>query len=111
MLSDLASIKEGEDVFPENNPFGYYLVKTAEKAGATARELEENPNDVISVVKEEKEKYGSIVKEALAYYIADLRRRQEIILGEELVEGNKRISSPYETEIGTAENMKQSIDE
>ncbi|MDQ3851382.1 MAG: hypothetical protein M3299_00945 [Thermoproteota archaeon] len=109
LLNDLANIKEGEEISHEADQFGYYLVSTAQEAGAATKELEKEPQDVTVLVKEED--YGSIVKQALAHYIADLSRRQDITLGGELTEGIKRVSSPYESEISAAENLRQFIEE
>ena len=87
ILNNLASDEEGETIFRESDPFGHYLVNNA---------------NVTNLVKEDR--YRSIVQEALVFYVADLRRRQNIILGEEL-EHSKRISSPYEYELSTTEIM------
>lgn len=84
-------------------------MNTAQEAGAAANELEKEPQDVTVLVKEGN--YGSIVKQALAHYIADLSRRQDITHGEELAEGIKRVSSPYESEISAAENLRHFIEE
>ena len=102
ILNNLASDEEGETIFHESDPFGHYLVNTAKEAGTAAKELKESPNNVNNLVKEDR--YRSIVQEALVFYVADLRRRQDIILGEEL-EHSKRISSPYENELSTTEIM------
>lgn len=109
LLNDLANIKEGKEISHEADQFGYYLVSTAQEAEAAAKELEKESKDVAVLVKEGN--YGSIVKQALAHYIADLSRMQDITLGEELTEGIKRISSPYESEISAAENLRQFIEE
>lgn len=109
MLNNLASNEEGESASHEGDPFGNYLVNSAKEAGTAARELKENPHDATKLVKEDR--YRSIVQQALLFYIADLRRMQDIILGEELIENIKRISSPYESELNAAETMLQSIKE
>jgi hypothetical protein len=101
-LNNLASDEEGETIFQESDPFGHYLVNTAKEAGTAAKVLKESPNSVNSLVKEDR--YRAIVQEALMFYVADLRRRQDIIIGEEL-EHSKRISSPYENELSTTEIM------
>jgi hypothetical protein len=107
MLNNLSSNEEGESVLHEGDSFGNYLVNSAKEVGTAARELKENPYDVTKLVKEDR--YRPIVQQALVFYIADLRRIQDIILGEELIEHVKRISSPYESELNAAETMLQSI--
>ena len=86
-----------------------YLISLSLKTTkAAAKKLEKEPQDVTVLIKEED--YGSIVKQALAHYIADLSsRRQDITLGGELTEGITRVSSPYESEINTAENWDKSL--
>jgi hypothetical protein len=108
MLNNLSSNEEGESAFHEGDPFGDYLVSNAKEAATVTRELKENPHDVTKLVKEDR--YRSIVQQALVFYIAELRRMQDIILGEELIAQIKRISSPYESELNVAETMKQSIE-
>ena len=78
------------------------------KAATVTRELKKNPHDVTKLVKEDR--YRSIVQQALVFYIAELRRMQDIIVGEELIAHIKHISSPYESELNVAETMKQSIE-
>jgi hypothetical protein len=109
MLIGLANNVEGERIEAIADPFGYYLDATAKQAGTYANELRHKPSEITTLVKQDR--YRTIVREALAFYIADLKKRQEIILGEELAEGNKHISSHYESEIDTAENLKQWINE
>ena len=110
MLNDIASNEGGggaETVLHESDLFGYYLLNTAREAGTAAKELNENPNHVTSLIKEDR--YRSIVQQAVVFYIAELRRRQNMILDEQVMEHIKRISSPYGSELSIAESMKQHL--
>jgi hypothetical protein len=109
-LEDLASNEEGELYEPIVNPFGYYLTDSARKASKFAQKLREDTRDVnVLITEEAEEEYRSIAREALIFYIFDLKTKREL-MREEIREDYPRLY-PYEQEIARAEIMKESIDE
>jgi hypothetical protein len=119
MLNDLLNNEEGERFQGVVNPFGNYLADTVKRADKAARDIKEDPTEIITFVKQDR--HRAVVREALAFYISELRKREEIIreglgvggTGRGRVEqdNNNSILSFYETERGIAEEMKQTIDE
>lgn len=107
MLEGLANNVEGELYEGIVNPFGSYLTETAKKADKAAQELIEKSQNVIYLIEEER--YRSIVQEALAFYVSHLSTKEEII--REQLGDDHRLFYLYETEIGKAETMKETIDE
>lgn len=99
---------EGERFEGIVNPFGNYLTETAKQAVDAAKGLNQNRNDVVNVVKEKE--YMFIVRQSLAFYIADLERKRDII-DKELRQEGKPLLYRYDDEIGNAKIMKQTIDE
>jgi hypothetical protein len=107
MLEGQANNAEGELYEGIVNPFGSYLTETAKKADNAAQELREKSQNGIYLIEEER--YRSIVQEALAFYVSDLSTKEEII--REQLGDDHRLFYLYETEIGKAETMKETIDE
>jgi hypothetical protein len=107
MLEGHANNAEAELYEGIVNPFGSYLTETAKKADNAAQELREKSQNGIYLVEEER--YRSIVQEALAFYVSDLSTKEEII--REQLGDDHRLFYLYETEIGKAETMKETIDE
>jgi hypothetical protein len=102
-LNDLAGNEEIVQL--ESEIFKNYLVEAAKQAGIAGDELRQDPREVATAAKEEK--YRSIVKQALTYYIADLSKSKNIIR-EKLGEDNP-ILIPYENETKLAEMLRESV--
>jgi hypothetical protein len=111
LLTDLSHIHEGEEkhLFPQTDPFGYYLVDKAREAGTFAQELKDTPRDVSEVIKEAR--YSAIVQQALAYYVAELKKNGKMIREGLGKEGDTTLFGQFNTQISKANILMDKDDQ